>query len=221
MGYGIVVEVTGPRACFSRVEFKAERVSYDVMTPSAARGILESVYWKPAIRWVIDSIDVISPIVFDTFRRNEVGSKVSYTTARKVEKASRGHLGISAADDRQQRATMYLRNVRYIITAHFEMTQEAGESDSPEKHYNMALRRLRKGQCFNQPYLGCREFAVDSIRLIEDGAIPESCFKGEERDLGFMLYDIDFENEMKPLFFRALMRDGRIDVASAREEVMS
>ena len=220
MGYGIAIEVSGPRACFTRPEMKAERVSYDVMTPSAARGILESVYWKPAIRWMIDEVDVINPIRFDTFRRNEVGSKASYSNARKVERANEGYLGISATDDRQQRATMYLKDVRYIIHAHFEMTDEAGDDDSPEKHYNIVLRRLRKGQCFNQPYFGCREFAVSDIRLIEDGIFPVSFYQGEEKDLGFMLYDIDFDNDMAPKFFRAMMRDGRIDVASAREEVV-
>lgn len=220
MGYGVIVEVDGPRACFTRPEMKAERVSYDVITPSAARGILESVYWKPAIQWLIDEIDVINPIRFETFRRNEVGSKASYANARKAEMTGKGDLGLSATDDRQQRATLYLRDVRYVIHAHFEMTDSAGNNDSPEKHYNMALRRLRRGQCFNQPYFGCREFAVRAIRLIEDDELPVSYYQGEEKDLGFMLYDIDFDHGMNPLFFRAVMRDGRIDVAAVRGEVI-
>jgi len=220
MGYGIMVDVSGPRACFTRPEMKSERVSYDVMTPSAARGILESVYWKPAIRWLIDDIDVVNPIRFDTFRRNEVGSKASYTNARKVEKSSEGVLGISATEDRQQRATMYLKNVRYVITAHFELTDAAGDEDTAEKHYNIALRRLRKGQCFNQPYFGCREFAVDEIHLIEDGVLPLSVYQGERRDLGFMLYDLDYANGYAPLFYRAIMENGHIDVAAARAEVI-
>lgn len=220
MGFGITVDVSGDRACFTRPELKVERVSYDVITPSAARGILESVYWKPAIAWRIDSIDVINPIRFETFRRNEVGGKASYALAKRAEKAGKGPLGIVATEDRQQRATLYLRDVRYIITAHFELTEKAGETDTPEKHYNMALRRLRKGQCFNQPYLGCREFSVGDIRLIEDGKIPPSCYKGTEIDLGYMLYDIDFEHGMEPWFYRPRMVDGHIDIAASLAEVV-
>lgn len=220
MGYGITVEVSGPRACFTRPEMKAERVSYDVMTPSAARGILEAVYWKPAIVWRIDGIRVINEIRFDTFRRNEVGSKASYVQARKAFRNDGTELALSATDDRQQRATLYLKDVRYVIDAHFEMTSSAGDDDSPEKHYNIALRRLRKGQCFSQPYFGCREFAVREIRLIEDGVVPRSFYEGTEVDLGYMLYDIDFANGMAPQFFRATMKDGFIDVAAARGEVV-
>lgn len=220
MGFGITVDVSGKRACFTRPELKVERVSYDVMTPSAARGILEAVYWKPAIAWRIDSIDVINPIKFETFRRNEVGGKASYSLAKRAEKSDGVALGIVATEDRQQRATRYLRDVRYVIKAHFEMTDKAGPTDTPEKHYNMALRRLRKGQCFNQPYLGCREFSVGDIRLIEDDALPRSYYQDSEIDLGYMLYDIDFEHDMEPMFFRPKMVDGHINVASSLEEVV-
>ena len=151
MGFGIKVLISGDRACFTRPEMKTERVSYDVITPSAARGILEAVYWKPAIAWKIDSIQVVNEIRFDTFRRNELASKLSYQNA-KAAYSKNVPVYVDVMADRQQRATMYLKDVAYIVTAHFEMTARAGESDTPEKHYNIALRRLRKGQCFNQPY---------------------------------------------------------------------
>lgn len=223
MGFGIKIDVAGPRACFTRPEMKAERVSYDVITPSAARGILESVYWKPAIRWVIDGIHVINQIKTSTFRRNEVGSKASYANAKSVALSGKDkRLGIVASEDRQQRQTLYLEDVRYVIEAHFEMTELAGETDTPEKHYNIALRRLRKGQCFNQPYFGCREFAVEDIRLCEkDEEMPRSFYEGQNVDLGYLLYDIDFSDAMTPEFFRAVMVNGFIDVKKAREEVVS
>lgn len=220
MGYGIKVLARGPRACFTRPEMKAERVSYDVLTPSAARGLIEAVHWKPAIRWHIDRIEVLNEIRFDTFRRNELGGKLSYRNAKAA--MERGEeVCETANEDRQQRATMYLRDVAYVIDAHFTLTEQVGEDDTVEKHYNIALRRLRKGQCFNQPYFGCREFPAE-VSLLEEGCEPPTSFYAGtgERDLGFMLYDIDFEHDMEPLFFRAAMRDGVIDVAAAREAVI-
>lgn len=215
MGFGIKVLISGDRACFTRPEMKTERVSYDVITPSAARGILEAVYWKPAIAWKIDSIQVVNEIRFDTFRRNELASKLSYQNA-KAAYSKNVPVYVDVMADRQQRATMYLKDVAYIVTAHFEMTARAGESDTPEKHYNIALRRLRKGQCFNQPYLGCREFPA-MVSLVEDGSV-ESYYQDIDRfDLGFMLYDIDFKNSMEPMFYRAVMKNGVID--TSRQEV--
>ena len=215
MGFGIKVLISGDRACFPRPEMKTERVSYDVITPSAARGILEAVYWKPAIAWKIDSIQVVNEISFDTFRRNELASKLSYQNA-KAAYSKNVPVYVDVMADRQQRATMYLKDVAYIVTAHFEMTARAGESDTPEKHYNIALRRLRKGQCFNQPYLGCREFPA-TVSLVEDGSV-ESYYQDIDRfDLGFMLYDIDFKNSMEPMFYRAVMKNGVID--TSRQEV--
>lgn len=215
MGFGIKVLISGDRACFTRPEMKTERVSYDVITPSAARGILEAVYWKPAIAWKIDSIQVVNEIRFDTFRRNELASKLSYQNA-KAAYSKNVPVYVDVMADRQQRATMYLKDVAYIVTAHFEMTARAGESDTPEKHYNIALRRLRKGQCFNQPYLGCREFPA-TVSLVEDGSV-ESYYQDIDRyDLGFMLYDIDFKNSMEPMFYRAVMKNGVID--TSRQEV--
>lgn len=224
MGFGVKVDVSGPAACFTRPELKAERVSYNVMTPSAARGVLEAVYWKPAICWVIDRIRVINPVRFDTFRRNELKPKISYKQAKRASKGADIALGIDASDvnNRTQRATVLLRDVRYVIEAHFEMTEAAGAEDTVQKHYNIALRRLRKGQCFNQPYFGCREFAVGNIRLIEDDEEePASCYAGEVQDLGWMLYDLDYAHEMQPQFFHAIMDSGDIDVAAVREELFT
>jgi len=215
MGYGITIRVQGKYALFTRPEMKVERVSYDVITPSAARGIIEAVYWKPAIKWVIDRIHVLKEIQFTNIRRNEVGSKIS---TRNVEQAMKGKrsapLYLSVTDDRQQRASMVLKDVDYVIEAHFEMTAQAGEEDTPEKHYNIILRRLRKGQHFHQPYLGTREFPAQ-VELIEDGNIPPSPLRGE-RDLGWMLYDLDFSDpkDIRPQFFRATLRDGVLDLTS-------
>lgn len=220
MGYGFKILACGPRACFTRPEMKAERVSYDAITPSAARGLIEAVYWKPAIRWHIDRIEVLNEIRFDTFRRNELGGKLSYRNARAAMERG-GELYEAANDDRQQRATMYLKDVAYLMDAHFTLTDKAGEDDTVEKHYNIALRRLRRGQCFNQPYFGCREFPADVVLVEDDGERPPSFYAHDgERDLGFMLYDIDFDHDMEPLFFRAKMCDGVIDVARAREAVV-
>lgn len=211
MGYGIKLLVWGDYACFTRPEMKAERVSYDVITPSAARGLLEAIYWKPAIRWVIDRIHVLNEIRFDNLRRNEVGSKIPAGNVKQAMKGKPIVLCQYAADDRQQRASLLLRQVAYVLEAHFEMTKAAGPGDTPEKHYNIALRRARKGQCYHQPYFGCREFPA-SFRIIEDNEpMPHSRHRGET-DLGWMLHDIDFPEGMTPRFFRATMRDGVIEV---------
>ncbi|QJC53627.1 type I-C CRISPR-associated protein Cas5 [Paenibacillus albicereus] len=212
MGYGINLKVWGDYACFTRPEMKVERVSYDVMTPSAARGILEAVHWKPAIRWVVDRIHVLEPIRFENIRRNEVESKAS---AKKT--------AIYASEERQQRASMVLKNVAYIIEAHFEMTDRQGIEDSPEKHYNIFLRRARQGQCFHRPYFGTREFPV-SFELLEEELADAVCPHPGTIDLGYMLYDQDFQlndkGEVKtvtPYFFRAQMVDGVIQVPSRQE----
>lgn len=216
MGYGIRLWVWGDYACFTRPEMKAERVSYDVMTPSAARGILDAIHWKPAIKWVVDRIHVLNEIRFDNVRRNEVEGKIP---ARNVTVAMRGlevDLHQYASEERQQRASLVLRDVAYIIEAHFELTDKVGPGDTEDKHYSIAVRRMRAGQCFHRPYFGCREFPV-SFRLLEDEQLPASCHKGE-RDLGWMLWDIDFSNDMTPRFFRASMRDGVIEVPDLRKE---
>ncbi|MBF0522253.1 MAG: type I-C CRISPR-associated protein Cas5 [Candidatus Omnitrophica bacterium] len=210
--YGIKLKVWGDYACFTRPEMKAERVSYDVMTPSAARGILEAIYWKPAIRWVIDRIHVLNPIKHDNVRRNELAGKIPF---RNITTAMRD--GVSALetfieDDRQQRAALVLRDVDYVIEAHFEFT---GTEDNNEgKHLDMFNRRARSGQCFHRPYFGCREFPV-SFELLE-GDVPCSLIQGDV-DLGWMLHDMDFENNMEAKFFRARMVNGVIDVPPFKE----
>ena len=214
MGYGVCIKVWGDYACFTRPEMKVERVSSDVITPSAARGVLEAIHWKPAIRWVIDKIHVLNPIRFDTIRRNEVGSVIPTAGIRAALKGEPVVLCQYTSEDRQQRASLLLRDVMYVIEAHFELTDKAGPQDTKEKHYNMVLRRARQGQCVHRPYLGCREFPAH-FELIE-GEIPESVHKGE-KDLGWMLLDIDYSSDMNPQFFRAIMKDGTIDVPMIKQ----
>ncbi len=214
MSFGIVVRVKGDYALFTRPEMKVERVSYDVPTPSAARGIIEAVYWKPAIRWVIDKIHVLNPIQFTNIRRNEVSDKVPTSTAKSLMQGTiKRDFYLDILTARQQRAAMVLKDVDYVFEAHFEMVPEkAGPEDTVEKHYNIALRRLRKGQQYIQPVLGTREFPA-AVSIIEDGNIPKSQLEGEQ-DLGWMLYDMDFSdpNDINPIFFKASMQDGVIDL---------
>jgi len=208
MAYGVKLKVWGDYACFTRPEMKVERVSYDVMTPSAARAVLEAVYWKPAIRWVVDRIHVLKPIRFMNIRRNEVASKIPLGNIIAAMKSSSSPLVLFIDDgnQRQQRAAMVLRDVCYGIEAHFEYVGEEDKSDG--KHLDIFNRRAREGQCFTQPYLGCREFSAN-FELVED--FPRSPQEGRQ-DLGWMLHDIDFANEMEARFFRAEMVDGVITV---------
>lgn len=212
MGYGIKIRVWGDYALFTRPEMKVERVSYDVITPSAARGIIEAVYWKPAIRWEIDKIHVLNEIQFTNIRRNEVSEKISTREAERRMKGATDPFFLVATEKRQQRASMVLKNVHYIIEAHFEMTDRAEPDESEDKHYNMIIRRLRKGQHYHTPYLGTREFPAN-IELLDDGDIPKSSLSGT-RDLGWMLYDLDFSDpeDIRPRFFKAEMYDGVIDL---------
>lgn len=217
MGYGITLRVQGEYACFTRPEMKVERVSYEVITPSAARGIIEAIYWKPAIRWVIDRIHVLREINFTNIRRNEVADKISTSEAERRMKGSNEPFFLDSTERRQQRAAMVLTDVDYVVKAHFELVPErAGESDTAEKHYNIALRRLRKGQQYHAPCLGTREFGA-RVDLIEDGVIPDTVHSGV-RDLGWMLYDMDFTNpaDVQARFFKAEMRDGVIDLANVQ-----
>jgi CRISPR-associated protein Cas5d len=232
MSFGIALEISGDYALFSRPEMKVERVSYDVITPSAARGVLEAIYWKPQIHWVIDRIRVLNPIRFTNVRRNEIDAKIPIKGASGVNAAmtsGKVELGIAVTEHRQQRASLLLRDVRYIIEAHFEILDrrlekggpELSENDAAGKHLDMFNRRARAGQVFHQPYLGCREFPA-RFRLIENGNStpqPHESLRGQ-RDLGFMLHDIDFEQNAQskkvksttPHFFRATMEDGIIKV---------
>lgn len=209
MGYGIKLKVFGNYACFTRPEMKVERVSYDVITPSAARGIIEAIYWKPAICWIVDKIHVMNQIKFTNVRRNEVSKKILSSNVKKVINGENSELYQITSQIRQQRASLILKDVCYVIEAHFEMTDKAGTEDTPEKHYSIALRRMRQGQCYHQPCLGTREFAAN-YELIE-GEIPKGSYLGE-MDLGWMLWDVDFKNGMTPVFFRVIMKDGIIDV---------
>lgn len=218
--YGIRLKVWGDHACFTRPEMKVERVSYDVMTPSAARGILEAIHWKPAIRWVVDAIHVLEIPRFQSIRRNEVGGKVP---AAKVKGAMRrgdlDGLQLFVDQDRQQRASTVLVKPAYVIAAHFDLTKKAAVDDNEGKHLDTFNRRARRGQCFHQPCLGTREFAA-GFELIEPGEpTPEAAERsrdlgfGEPRDLGFMLWDIDHHAKGKPsMFFRAVLADGVVEV---------
>jgi CRISPR-associated protein Cas5d len=191
---------------------KVERVSYDAMTPSAARGVVEAIYWKPEIRWHIDRITVLKPIKFTSVRRNEVKDKIGAGTVAKAMTDGAGNLAfyVDEGDNRQQRATLMLREVGYIIEAHIEIFSGP---DNIAKHLDQFNRRARKGSCYTRPYLGCREFAADFALLEAENAMPavDASLLGE-RDLSYMLHDIHFGNDKQARFFRAIMRDGVIDV---------
>ncbi len=205
----VLMEVWGPMACFTRPEMKTERVSYDVPTPSAARGMIESIYYHPGLKWTIDRIWVLNPIQFMNLRRNEVSSKISASNV--MQEANGGKQScIVTTQDIQQRAAMMLKDVRYVIEAHFDMTDKANASDNPGKFQDIVKRRLRKGACYAAPYLGTRECTAH-FRLWEGGAIEGI---DETRDLGYMLYDMDYSDpeHIQPMFFHAKMEHGCIDL---------
>lgn len=209
----ILVKFWGEYGCFSRPEFKTERVSYDVITPSAARGMIESIMWHPGLNWVIDRIYVRAPIEFANIRRNEVSSKISARNVRTAMK-TKDQLYLSTQSNRQQRATMALTNVCYLVEAHFCMTEQAAPGDNAGKFQDMIKRRLRKGQCYSQPYLGTREFAANFSLCETIPPCPHELLG--EMDLGYMLYDMDFTdlNNIQPMYYRAIMRDGIIDLTN-------
>ena len=208
----IQVEVWGDMACFTRPEMKTERVSYDVMTPSAARGLIEAIYWHPGLRWVIDRIRVCAPIRFSNLRRNEVKAVVSARAARTVMERGRGELYLATPQEIQQRATLLLRDVRYVIEAHFELTDRAAPGDNPGKFQDIMLRRLKRGQFYHQPCFGCREFPAHFALCQSLPPCPPEL--AGERDLGWMLYDLDYSDpeNIRPLFFRARLQDGILQV---------
>ena len=213
MAYGIQIEVWGKYALFSRPEMKTERVSYDIITPSAARGLIEAVYWHPGLKWVIDSIYVCNPIRFTNIRRNEVSQKISASNVREVMNGKNAPLYLNTSDAIQQRASLVLTDVRYIISAHFEVTPKASATDTPEKFYAMTCERLKGGKNFMQPYFGCREFPAN-VRLHEGDLpdLPEEL--AGAHDLGYMLYDMDYSDpkDIRPTFFRATLRDGMLNL---------
>ncbi len=208
----IALEVWGDYALFTRPEFKAEKVSFDVMTPSAARGLIESIYFHPGLRWNIDRIHVCAPIRFGSIRRNEVKAVLSARSAKQVMEKGSGELYLCTTENIQQRASLLLRNVRYVIEAHFEMTAQAAPSDNPGKFQDITRRRIEKGQFYSQPYFGCREFPAHFCACKELPDCPEE-LKGE-RDLGWMLYDMDYSDpeNITPRFFRAVLHDGVLQV---------
>ena len=210
MAYGIRLECWGAYACFTRPEMKVERVSYDVMTPSAARGLIEAIYWHPGLRYVIDEIDVLNPIRFMNVKRNEVEKKLSASDVFSAAKVGKS-LYLCTKENSAQRAAMILRDVKYCIHAHFEMTDKAAAGDNPGKFQDILCRRARKGQCFHQPCFGCREFPAD-FRLVEEGETVEPI--SETRHLGYMLYDMDFHDpaHIVPMFFNAKLEEGVLDL---------
>ena len=210
------LEVTGPFACFTRPEMKVERVSYDVMTPSAARSIFEAILWKPAIRWRVHRIEVLKPIRWINLRRNEVSAVVSTRNVQQAMTAGSGTLGLYIEDERQQRAGYFLRDVAYRI--HADLSLAPGCKEPLMKYTEMFTRRASKGQCVNQPYLGCREFAAD-FRLVDPAAPAPATSIAETRELGWMLHDLDFTHpsDPQPRFFNAKMVAGVIEVPPFEE----
>lgn len=237
--YGFRIIVEGDYACFTRPEMKVERVSYDVPTPSAMEGMLKSIYWKPAIRYVIDKIVVFNPISFMNVRRNEVKEKISVSNVKKQMKSPEKDISIYTAEVRNQRASMILKNVRYGIEFHFEMTgiRSDREDDTEEKHFNIIKRRIENGQHFRTPCLGCSEFPVKKIELVNEFNLedisPEIRAMGD-CDLGFMLYGLKFHDQGKPVngdwndpvfsdradavYYRPHMVNGIVDVNKYAED---
>jgi CRISPR-associated protein Cas5d len=209
------LEVKGPFACFTRPEMKVERVSYDVMTPSAARSIFESILWKPQMRWRVLRIEVLKPVRWINLRRNEVSAVISTSNVRQAMNAGRGALGMYIEEERQQRAGYFLRDVAYRL--HAQLSLVPGSNDPLIKYTEMFVRRASKGQCVNQTYLGCREFAAD-VRLVTQDS-PSVQPIEDTRDLGWMLHDLDFTNasDPQPRFFNAKMNAGVVEVPPFEE----
>ena len=213
MGIGVKVQVWGDYALFSQPALKVERYSYDVMTPSAARGIMEAIYWHPGLRWRIYRIYVRYPIRFTSVRRNEVKSKITAGNVMQAYNGAQKELYISTKTDIVQRASVLLKDVDYVIEAHFDMTPNANPTDNPGKFKDIVMRRLRKGECFHTPYFGCREFPAH-FRLWECEDITTAYDEVEEKDFGIMLYDMDYTDRenIQPTFFRAVMKRGVLDL---------
>ncbi|MEA5143136.1 MAG: type I-C CRISPR-associated protein Cas5c [Oscillibacter sp.] len=212
MQMSVKVEVWGPYALFSQPELKVERCSYSVMTPSAARGLLEAVYWHPGMKWRVDRIHVLNPIAFTGVRRNEMASKISARTVSAVMKGGRGELYLATSEDIQQRAATVLRDVHYVIEAHFDLTDKAAPGDNEGKFCDIIRRRLEKGQCYHQPCFGCREFPAH-FKKWEGGEIV-TAYPNEDQDLGLMLYDMDYSDprNITPMFFRGRLQKGVLNV---------
>lgn len=224
----VLVEVWGDFACFSRTEMKTERVTFDVITPSAARGLLEAIYWHPGLNWSVDRIFILASIQLEkrtvedaenlelaeikmtSIKRNEVDAKISASSVKRVMTNGEGSLYLNTAVERSQRSSLILQDVHYVLEAHFDMTSDASPGDNPGKFQDIMKRRLKKGQCYHQPYFGCREFPAH-FREWEGGPIPTIPLT---KDLGYMLHSMDYSDpaEIRPRFFRAQIKDGVLDL---------
>ena len=207
------LNVQGDYACFTRPEMKVERVSYDFITPSAARSVFEAILWKPEIRWQVECIEILAPVRWISVRRNEVGAVISTRNVQTAMTAGHGQLGLYVEDERQQRAGLFLRDVRYRLYA--RMTALKGEAlHNPAKYAEMFTRRASKGQCVNQPYLGCREFDARFRLVTSPQGEPEPCAE-IDGDFGWMLFDMDFSRQAdpRPMFFRARVTRGVLDLS--------
>lgn len=206
------LEVQGEFACFTRPEMKVERVSYDVMTPSSARAIFEAIFWKPAIQWRVTRIEVLNPVRWISVRRNEVGKVFTSPTAKQLKGESGEPMGFAIEEERQQRAGLFLRDVKYRIHADLVFDQAKDPEANYGKYVAMFERRAEKGQCFNQPYLGCREFSC-AFRLVAETQKEPAPIQ-ETRSLGWMLYDMDYQDPANPMprFFNAEMKQGVVEV---------
>lgn len=241
MSYGFRILVDGEYASFNRPELKVERVSYDVPTPGALEGLLKGIYWKPALRYVIDKIVVFHPIQFANIRRNEVKDTISYQSVRSQMNGEDKSPVLYTGENRSQRAAMVLKNVRYGIAFHFELTglKSEGEADGEKKHYNIIKRRLTQGQCFRHPCLGCSEFPVKKIELVERFPLEEispAILAMGDVDLGYMCYRVSFQDGGIPVngdwdapkfsdkaeasYYRPHMVGGIIDVAKYRGDLI-
>ena len=206
MGMGVKVRVWGPYALFSRPEMKVERCSYDVMTPSAARGILEAIYWHPGLRWVIDKIQVNKPIRFTSVRRNEVKSKISASNVLQAYNGADKELYLSTKEEIVQRASLLLCDVEYVIEAHFEMTEQANETDNPGKFKDIMMRRLKRGECYHMPYFGCREFPAHFELCQEEETTYCICCCCRKRISVLCSTIMDYSDpndNLMPMFFRS------------------
>lgn len=217
-----LVEASGDYALFSRPELSVERMSYDVITPSAARGLIESVYWHPGLRWHVERIYVLEPIKFVSIRRNEVTEKLSCANALTAMNGGGKDLFLSTSDAIAQRASLVLRKVHYVIKARFDLTDRAAPGDNQGKFSDIFRRRLTGGQNYSQPYLGTREFPARVGLWLDDEAEAARAAKEAHsgtRDLGLMLYDLDYADaaDITPMYFRARLEDGLMNVAG--EEV--
>lgn len=204
------VRLAGLLACFTRPEFKVERVSYEVITPSAARGILEAILWKPAIQWVVERIHVLAPIRFVSFKRNEIDSRISVRNVLQ-EIAGKPMKHFFADEHREQRNTTALKDVDYVVEAHYCSSSRWTDTDNYPKYNDMFRRRLENGQTYHSPYFGCREFAamVESVDTVPKHSLPE---EQKDKNLGWMLYDLDFGATIRPMFFEAKLVDGVMEV---------